>query len=175
MKILVIGFLTLFGWSALSTHIWVCKVRGLCNEEQIIQSDNSVYENAGDADSVNIASPATKPLIPGDLMIYFDFDKSEFISDPLTERYFENSKMYLDNNSNALLSITGYTDAIGSDDYNQSLGYRRAQTIQFYFTKNGMQKDKIVIESKGENEPADVNNTANGRANNRRTVITIKN
>ena len=32
MKILIIGFLAFFGWSALSTHIYVCKIKGLCNE-----------------------------------------------------------------------------------------------------------------------------------------------
>jgi outer membrane protein OmpA-like peptidoglycan-associated protein len=174
MKIPVLGFLTLFCWSAISTHIWVCNVRGLCNDQQSIQSDISVYENEPQADSVNKASPSAKSLIPGDLMIYFEFDKSEFTSDSLTERYFKASKSFLDSNSQAGLSIVGYTDSKGSDNYNSELGYRRAQTMQYFFKSKGLETGRIVIESKGEKDPAADNNTVGGRANNRRAVITIK-
>jgi flagellar motor protein MotB len=38
-----------------------------------------------------------------------------------------------------------------------------------------MPASKIIIESRGEKEPADDNNTDSGRAKNRRTVLTIKN
>jgi len=42
-----------------------------------------------------------------------------------------------------------------------------------YFERKGMPAAKITIESKGEKEPVDDNSTDKGRANNRRTVITI--
>jgi OmpA-OmpF porin, OOP family len=171
MKILILGFLSLLGWTAFSTHIWVCNVKGLCSE----QIPNSVYENTAEEISQKDSSSVIKIISPGDLMIYFEFDKSDFMSDSLTDRYFTDSKTFLDNNSRALLNITGYTDSIGSDLYNQALGYRRAQTMENYFSKNGLQKEKIVIESRGEKDPAASNSTINGRANNRRTIVTIKN
>jgi outer membrane protein OmpA-like peptidoglycan-associated protein len=115
-----------------------------------------------------------KEIIPENLLIYFAFDRSEFKSDAKTDKYFEESNTYLDQNSQARLSITGHTDAIGSDEYNEALGYRRAQSMQHYFESKGLPSDKIIIESKGEKEPADDNNTTAGRANNRRAVITIK-
>jgi outer membrane protein OmpA-like peptidoglycan-associated protein len=175
MKFLILGFLAFFGWSALSTHIWVCNVKGLCNDQTSTQVNSSGYNNSSEADSIKRSSGAAKTVSPGDLMIYFEFDKSEFSADSLTERYFAESKTYMDNNSQALISITGYTDATGTEDYNQALGYRRAQTMQNYFNKNGIQKDKIVIASKGKNNPAGDNITVKGRANNRRAVINIKN
>ena len=98
-------------------------------------------------------------VIPENLLIYFAFDKSDFTSDAKTARYFDESNAYLDQNSQASLSITGHTDAIGSDEYNQALGYRRAQSVQHYFESKGMPANKIIIESKGEKEPADDNNT----------------
>jgi OOP family OmpA-OmpF porin len=82
---------------------------------------------------------------------------------------------YLHQNVKAGISITGYTDAVGSDDYNQALGYRRAQSAQSYFISKGMPAEKIVIGSKGEKEPAADNSTLAGRANNRRTSISVKN
>jgi outer membrane protein OmpA-like peptidoglycan-associated protein len=46
--------------------------------------------------------------------------------------------------------------------------------MQHYFERKGILSNKIIIESRGEKDPADDNNTSAGRANNRRTVITIK-
>jgi OOP family OmpA-OmpF porin len=115
-----------------------------------------------------------KEIIPENLLIYFAFDRSEFKSDAETDRYFAESNTYLDQNVQARLNITGHTDAIGSDEYNEALGYRRAQSLQHYFESKGLPSDKIIVESKGEKEPADDNKTTAGRANNRRTVVTIK-
>jgi outer membrane protein OmpA-like peptidoglycan-associated protein len=175
MKILLIGFLALFSWSALSTYIYVCKIKGLCNEQVIIET------SAVDHGSIIAVDTLTKPVvpkqavIPESLVIYFAFDKSEFNSDAKAARYFDESNAYLNQNSQARLSITGHTDAIGSDEYNKALGYRRAQSMQHYFESKGMLPNKIITESKGEKDPADDNNTTAGRANNRRTAITIKN
>ena len=175
MKILVIGFLAFFGWSALSTYIYVCKVKGLCNGHETILISNVSVKNTNTADSLPNTLAGKPVTIPENLIIYFAFDKSEFISDAKADRYFDESNAYLDLNSQARLSITGHTDAIGSDEYNQALGLRRAQSAQHFFEIKGLPANKIIIESKGEKEPADNNNTTSGKANNRRTTITIKN
>jgi len=173
MKILVIGFVVLFGWSALSTYVYVCKIKGLCAEQEAIVTAPVV--------TADVIKPLAKPVadvkavIPGNLLIYFGFDKSDFSSDSSAGRYFTESNKYLGQNPQARLSITGHTDAIGSEEYNQALGYRRAQTMQKYFTSRGMPAVKIITESKGEKDPVADNLTADGRAKNRRTVITIKN
>ncbi|MBE3087173.1 MAG: OmpA family protein [Bacteroidetes bacterium] len=174
MKILVIGFLALFCWSALSTYIYVCKVKGLCNETETILISNVSVKNANTADSLPNTLAGKPVTIPKNLFIYFAFDKSEFNFDAVTDKYVNESNEYLDQNSQARLSITGHTDAIGSDEYNQTLGYRRAQSVQHFFENKGLPANKIIIESKGEKEPVDDNNTTSGRANNRRTAITIK-
>jgi outer membrane protein OmpA-like peptidoglycan-associated protein len=175
MKILIFGFLVLSGWSAISTHIWVCKVLGLCDEQITVSSDNTVFKNAIETDSLNKLPAQAKPLSPGDLQVYFEFDRSEFKSDSMTDRYYAASKSYMEDNIQAQLNITGYTDSVGSDEYNQDLGYRRAQTMQYYFNNKGLKADRILIESKGEKDPASENKTVSGRANNRRAIITIKN
>jgi outer membrane protein OmpA-like peptidoglycan-associated protein len=174
MKILVIGFLAFFSWSALSTYIYVCKIKGLCNEPITMQIDTVRQNDVIVGDTLNKPIMRKQAIIPKDLIIKFAFDKSEFKADTETDNYFNESSAYLDQNIQARLSITGYTDAIGSDEYNQALGYRRAQSMQHYFETKGMHSGKIIIESKGEREPADDNNTAAGRANNRRATITIK-
>ena len=174
MKILIIGFLTFLGWSAISTHFYVCNIKGLCGEPITKQITVVSRKEVIAVDTSAKAVAHQQTVIPENLVTYFAFDKSEFNADAKTDKYFNESNAFLDQNPQARLSITGYTDAVGSDEYNQALGYRRAQSMQHYFESKSLPANKIIIESKGEKEPADNNSTPAGRANNRRTVITIK-
>ncbi len=174
MKILIIGFLAFVIWSALSTYIYVCKVRGLCYEPVAMQIVAVNHKDVIAGDTLKKPTMREQVVIPNNMVTYFAFDKSDFNSDAKTDKYIDESNKYFGQNPQARLSIIGHTDAIGTDGYNQALGYRRAQTMQHYFESKGMLANKIIIESKGKKEPADDNNTMSGRANNRRTVITIK-
>ncbi|MFC2086896.1 OmpA family protein [Bacteroidota bacterium] len=174
MRILTIGVLTFFAWSTLSTYLYVCKIKGLCDEPVTMQMSEVSSENAIVIDTLQKPIVREQLAVPKDLIIYFAFDKSEFSSNSITEKYFDESNAYLKQDTQASLKITGHTDAIGTKQYNQDLGYRRAQSMQHYFQNKGLPANKMIIESKGESEPADNNATKDGRANNRRTVITIK-
>ncbi|MFC2081099.1 OmpA family protein [Bacteroidota bacterium] len=173
MKILLIGFLALSTWIALSTYIYVCKIKGLCYQPESIEIRAVTHEDIVPEDTLPKPSLQENTVIPEDLIIYFAFDKSEFKSDAQTDNYVNEARAYLDQNLQARLSVTGHTDAIGTDAYNQALGFRRAQSVQRFFESVGMPLKNSIIESKGEKEPADDNSTPAGRANNRRTEITI--
>ncbi len=173
MRILLIGFLSFFTWSAASTYYYVCKIKQFCNNNETIQVDAISIEPEYFSDSLTTTGVQKMAEIPGVLTVYFAFDKFDFTHDASTDNYFDRSKEYIEQNSEVNLAITGYTDATGSEKYNQALGYRRAETMMNYFERKGLPADKIVMESKGEKEPADDNSTDKGRANNRRTVITI--
>jgi outer membrane protein OmpA-like peptidoglycan-associated protein len=182
MRILLIGLIVFVGWASMSTYIYVCKIKELCPELQTTQvaeanPDNTKSNNTtASADNVisSETSTSTEKTIPKDLVIYFAFDKSDFISGTEASKYFEESNSYILHNAEAKLNITGYADAEGTAEYNQALGLRRAQTTQMYFESMGMPASRIWIESKGEKEPAADNSTEEGRAKNRRSVVTIK-
>jgi outer membrane protein OmpA-like peptidoglycan-associated protein len=157
MKTLIIGFIVFLGWTGLSSYIYVCKIKGLCSEHDSLPN-----------------TLAERPAMPDKLLIYFAFDKSEFISDPDLTKFYDASITYMFHNTDAGLRIIGHTDAKGSDEYNQALGYRRAQSVQNYFESKGIPAEKITIESKGEKEPSEDNNSEEGRAKNRRVIVTIK-
>ena len=165
--------MTFIAWSSLSTYIYVCKIQGLCDAPQTIELNAVTQEDVISEEPIPEPTVQVNVILPKDLVIYFAFDKSEFNPDSQTGNYIHESKAYLDQNLQARLSFTGHTDAIGSDAYNQALGYRRAQSVLHYFESKGMTAMNSVVESTGEKEPADDNNTAAGRANNRRTVVTI--
>ncbi len=173
MKILVIGFLTLGAWMAFSTYIYVCKVKGLCQEPGPVEIVESSPEEGIETDTMPEPLAMDKAIIPKDLVVYFAFDKSVFKPDSQLENYYLEAKAFLDQNSQARLSFTGHTCSIGTDEYNQALGLRRAQSVKQYFENKGMPLLNCIVESRGEKEPAYDNQTESGREKNRRTVITI--
>jgi outer membrane protein OmpA-like peptidoglycan-associated protein len=173
MRILLIGLFAFSSWAALSAYLYVCKIKGLCYDTNTIQIATVSHIKTIEGENAQKSPEVKKIPIPDNLVIYFAFDKSEFISDHRADTYLELSNIYLDQNPQVRLFITGYADAIGTDEYNEALGYRRAQGMKQYFESKGIPEGKIKIESRGEKDPADNNNTATGRANNRRTIVAI--
>lgn len=74
----------------------------------------------------------------------------------------------------AIFLIAGHTDNAGSDDYNYELGKRRADAVSRYLiTQKQMDPLRVVTVSYGKTAPAAENNTAKGRAKNRRVEILV--
>jgi outer membrane protein OmpA-like peptidoglycan-associated protein len=69
------------------------------------------------------------------------------------------------------ITITGYTDSIGSDAYNLKLGMARAVSVRSYLASKGVDASRMTADSKGEADPIAPNSTAEGRQQNRRVVI----
>jgi OOP family OmpA-OmpF porin len=75
---------------------------------------------------------------------------------------------------NIPVRVEGHTDWIGSDDYNQRLGLRRAQAVRQYFVDRGIGAGRISAQSFGESRPIATNETDEGRALNRRVELHAK-
>ena len=76
--------------------------------------------------------------------------------------------------ASAQLSVTGHTDSVGSDAYNQKLSDRRAHSVVDYLVQSGVPRSSFVsVAGAGESQPVADNKTADGRAMNRRTEIKI--
>jgi outer membrane protein OmpA-like peptidoglycan-associated protein len=71
------------------------------------------------------------------------------------------------------LQVVGHTDNTGNAATNQRLGLDRANFAKGYLVKNGILNSNIETASKGQTKPIADNATPEGRAQNRRTVITI--
>ena len=74
----------------------------------------------------------------------------------------------------AAIKITGYTDSVGSEEYNRDLSMRRARAAQEYLATKGVDSNRIVILGMGESNPVASNDTTEGRAMNRRAEIKIQ-
>jgi OmpA-OmpF porin, OOP family len=69
--------------------------------------------------------------------------------------------------------IEGHTDAVGSDASNMELSRRRAQSVVDYLTGKGVDKSRLEVVPLGESTPIASNDTAEGRAMNRRVEIKL--
>jgi len=69
------------------------------------------------------------------------------------------------------ITITGYTDSIGSEAYNLKLGMARANSVKSYLASKGVDASRMTADSKGEADPIAPNSTPEGRQQNRRVVI----
>jgi outer membrane protein OmpA-like peptidoglycan-associated protein len=71
------------------------------------------------------------------------------------------------------LEIEGHTDSVGSDDYNQSLSERRAESVKSYLAQQGIPSATIKARGFGEAQPVASNDTAAGRQRNRRVELIV--
>ena len=68
-------------------------------------------------------------------------------------------------------SIEGHTDSQGDDKMNLDLSKARAKAVKDYLIKKGVAADHLSSEGFGETKPIDTNDTAEGRAKNRRVIV----
>ncbi|MDH3626032.1 MAG: OmpA family protein [Acidobacteriota bacterium] len=68
----------------------------------------------------------------------------------------------------------GHTDSTGSDEHNQGLSERRAQSVARYLMENGIDSSRITSLGYGESHPVDDNSTTAGRERNRRVDLLLK-
>ena len=71
------------------------------------------------------------------------------------------------------INIIGYTDSTGTDAINNRLSLQRAQSVSTVFENNGIGKFRLNPVGAGSKNPIATNDTATGRAQNRRVEITI--
>jgi outer membrane protein OmpA-like peptidoglycan-associated protein len=71
------------------------------------------------------------------------------------------------------LLIVGHTDASGSDDYNQALSVRRADSASRYLAQQGVNSGRLQTSGRGELEAVATNDTEAGRQANRRIEVAI--
>ncbi len=77
-------------------------------------------------------------------------------------------------NPNVRVVITGHTDNVGSQKDNQILSLKRAQAVKNWLIKKGIASSRMRTVGRGENEPMSSNETAEGRADNRRIEFYVQ-
>ena len=73
----------------------------------------------------------------------------------------------------AKVQLNGYADATGTDPHNVQLGAARANAVAKALEAQGLGADRIKTATGGASKPVDTNSTSQGRAENRRTELTV--
>jgi general secretion pathway protein A len=71
------------------------------------------------------------------------------------------------------VTLRGFTDAVGSSEYNRSLSTFRANVVKSYLTGKGINPNRMRVIGMGNAAPRMANNTPQGRAANRRVEIEL--
>ncbi|PWF47977.1 OmpA family protein [Massilia glaciei] len=101
----------------------------------------------------------------------FDFDKS--VVKPEGQSALDNLLTQLQGMDTEVMVTVGHTDSVGSDAYNQKLSLRRAEAVKAYLVSKGVDASRVYTEGKGESQPVASNDTAEGRAKNRRVTVEV--
>ena len=101
--------------------------------------------------------------------VHFDFDKSKIRSGDAA--VLDEAATTLKGNPGVTVDVNGYTDAIGSEKYNQKLSERRAASVVSYLVKAGVPESQLTPRGFGKTNFVATNDTAEGRAQNRRVEL----
>jgi len=71
------------------------------------------------------------------------------------------------------LQIEGHTDSVGTDDFNQQLSERRADSVRDFLAQQGLPASSIAARGFGKTQPVATNDTPEGRQRNRRVEIVV--
>lgn len=113
---------------------------------------------------------ANSLLITSDSGILFDVDKYDVR--PEDKEVLKNLATVLKEMNVKNFEIDGYTDSDGSDEHNQVLSEKRANSVKNFLVSQGVTAE-ITTKGYGESKPVASNDTAEGRQKNRRVEIII--
>jgi len=104
--------------------------------------------------------------------ILFGVDKYDL--SPAAQEELDGVGKFLVGQPEAFVALFGFTDDTGKPEYNMELSRRRAEAVADYLEKNyNLNSDRVVANWYGAANPVDSNDTAEGRAQNRRVELSI--
>jgi outer membrane protein OmpA-like peptidoglycan-associated protein len=104
--------------------------------------------------------------------VSFDVDSAEIKFN--ARQTYEKIAGVLKTYGKTIIHVVGHTDSDGSDQHNQGLSERRADSVANLLANSGVKTERLRTEGRGEREPVASNSTAAGKAKNRRVDIVIK-
>ncbi len=103
--------------------------------------------------------------------ITFLFDSNEIT--PKGQQVLDDVVSVLSKHLEFNVAIEGHTDSVGDDELNLLLSQQRAQSVLNYLSSNGIQSERLTATGFGESSPIAANDSAEGRALNRRIEFTV--
>lgn len=107
-----------------------------------------------------------------ELLVNFDFDRSEVKEQYLPE--IERVARFMEQYPDRVVELEGHTDSRGTDAYNLGLSQRRAEAVMAELVgRFGISPSRVSAKGFGESQPIRSNDSAQGRAENRRVITVV--
>jgi outer membrane protein OmpA-like peptidoglycan-associated protein len=141
------------------------RIKGLTDAE----ARRLAEQNNRDNNTIIILEKGKHVILNG---VTFDFNKATLRSESvpvLTRAY--NAMIA---NPDVQVEISGHTDNVGSQEFNQALSLKRAEAVRNWLVDKGIASNRMKTVGRGENEPVASNDTDAGRAKNRRIEFYVQ-
>ncbi len=138
-----------------------------------MEAQKQAMEKATEGTGVDVSRTEDNQLklnIPNDI----SFDTGSAALKPELRSVLVQFAKGLGDNPSALVKVVGHTDSVGTDTNNQRLSIERADAVRDLLEDRGVAKSRLDVVGRGEREPIASNDTAEGRAKNRRVEIFLR-
>lgn len=147
------------------------------NQQQIDRNEAQIRENQRLIDELRRRGVDVHETKRGVVMnlpdVLFEFNKYDLT--PEARHMVGEIANTLSTIKDRTIAVEGHTDSVGTVTYNKELSVHRAQTVARALEDNGLSHGQMTVHGYGEGRPVATNNTADGRARNRRVEVIVEN
>lgn len=133
---------------------------------------DGVHDNADDCPNTPLSAPVNAAGCWELNNILFDF--THWNIEPRMAKILDQVISVFKANPALTADVEGHTDSVGSHNFNQALSEKRANSVKKYMVGKEIAADRIMTKGFSFDKPAASNDTAAGRAKNRRADLVIK-
>ena len=137
-----------------------------CSSIQI--TEEAVADQSVAGVSISSKSPATQAIL-ANAVVYFEYDQFNLTSKSI--QALKGVSELMKKNSKITISIEGHADERGTREYNLALGQRRAESVANYLISNGINRNRLITKSFGEERPLSLGSNDTAWSKNRRVEI----
>lgn len=138
-----------------------------------MEEKQRAMEQATQGTGVQVARTSDNQLrleVPSDI----SFPTGSAVLQPALRPVLDHFAQGLNSDPDLQVRVVGHTDSTGSQAVNDELSLERASSVRRYLEDRGISAGRIQVTGRGENEPVATNDTAAGRAENRRVEIFLR-
>ena len=154
--------------------IEVAVAKGL-SEEIVLDADGNLANREELVETLLEDAAATEAAISefsnnaDSFTLYFAYDDTEI--DEVATRIIIQHANFMQSNPSVNLRLEGHADERGTREYNLALGQRRAESVANYLIANGINRNRLITKSYGEERPLSLGSNNSAWAKNRRVEI----
>jgi peptidoglycan-associated lipoprotein len=137
-----------------------------CSSVQV--TEEAVADQSVAGISIISKSTATQAVL-ANAVVYFEYDQFNLTSKSI--QALKGVTELMKKNAKITISIEGHADERGTREYNLALGQRRAESVTNYLIANGINRNRLITKSYGEERPLSLGSNDTAWSKNRRVEI----